>query len=58
MKVEPSGYPKVDEIPPPVVATPDATLAATAAWVKYCRVAITPVTAAKSSTGEIIGRVT
>ena len=45
-------------MPPPVVASPAATLAATAAWVKYCRVSITPVTAANSSTGEMFGRVT
>ena len=35
-------------MPPPAVASPEATLAATAAWVKYCSVAITPVTAANS----------
>src|SRR3954462_10424233 len=44
-------------MPSPTVALPLATWAATAAWVKYWRVWITPVTAANISTGEIVGMV-
>ena len=44
-------------MPPPVVALPEASAEATAAWVKYCSASITPVIAANSSTGEMFGSV-